>query len=94
MYVYVFMQPWSNNSTVSTSRTLVAGGAYDFAVSMKLPAVDHKELISPRAQQDWAYWKERINENVANHQMGSLLHDTVGAVAFDCNDNVAAGVSR
>lgn len=79
-------------------RTLVGKGAYDFAVSKNLATVDPKMLVSPRAERDWNYWKGRINQSLCQNEQplaqASLVHDTVGAVAFDSNGHVAAGVSR
>ncbi|GJJ08631.1 hypothetical protein Clacol_002850 [Clathrus columnatus] len=77
--------------------TLVATGAYDFATKMKLPTMDPRALISPQAEKDWIYWKKRIDESITvevdETLRTSLLQDTVGAIALDCSDRAAAGVS-
>jgi taspase (threonine aspartase 1) len=54
-------------------------------------------MISPRATQEWQKWKSRLDDPV-DGDPGSLpqdaMQDTVGAVAWDNEGNLAAGVSR
>jgi taspase (threonine aspartase 1) len=54
-------------------------------------------MISPRATQEWQKWKYRLDHPV-DSDPGSLhqdvMQDTVGAVAWDNEGNLAAGVSR
>ncbi|KAG2755226.1 N-terminal nucleophile aminohydrolase [Suillus brevipes Sb2] len=76
--------------------TLVASGAYSFASSQGIQTVAPNEMISPRATQEWQKWKYRLDHPV-DCDLGSLhqdaMQDTVGAVAWDNDGNLAAGVS-
>jgi taspase (threonine aspartase 1) len=77
--------------------TLVASGAYSFASSQGIQTVAPDEMISPRATQEWQKWKSRLDDPV-DGDPGSLpqdaMQDTVGAVAWDNEGNLAAGVSN
>ncbi|KAG1858195.1 nucleophile aminohydrolase [Suillus subluteus] len=76
--------------------TLVASGAYSFASSQGIQTVAPNEMISPRATQEWQKWKSRLDHPV-DGDPGNLpqdaMQDTVGAVAWDNEGNLAAGVS-
>ena len=61
-------------------------------------------MVSPRAKEDWQRWMKRYDE-VASESTDELeagtmalpqdaMQDTVGAVAWDSEGNLAAGVSR
>lgn len=74
---------------------------------MNLPRVDPSTLISTRARHEWENWK-RLFDNAAHptqdmtpahsetDMQNSLNNrqDTVGAVAWDAQNRLAAGVSR
>ncbi|KAF9231941.1 nucleophile aminohydrolase [Melanogaster broomeanus] len=82
--------------------TLVAAGARSFAQSRSLETVLPDTMVSPRAREDWRRWMARYDEaNAAPGpavsalpQDASAMQDTVGAVAWDSDGNLAAGVSR
>ncbi|KAJ8582468.1 N-terminal nucleophile aminohydrolase [Rhizopogon salebrosus TDB-379] len=76
--------------------TLVASGAHSFASSQGIKTVIPNEMTSPHAIREWQKWKSQL-EHPANDDQGSLpqdaMQDTVGAVAWDDEGNLAAGVS-
>ena len=87
-------------------RTLVSSGARAFAQRHEIETVDATSMVSPRAKEDWQRWVRRYNE-VASESTDELrvdagtmalpqdaMQDTVGAVAWDSEGNLAAGVSR
>lgn len=84
------------------ARTLVSGGAYEFASSSGINTVRPDVMVSPRTRKEWKLWSERVNNNATNDNEqilpgGSnrtLMQDTVGAVALDTFGNLASGVSR
>lgn len=54
-------------------------------------------MISRRAKSDWEKWKERLDASDPPPDPPSSIHDiqdTVGAVAWDADGGIAAGVSR
>ncbi|KAG0707379.1 nucleophile aminohydrolase [Suillus ampliporus] len=76
--------------------TLVSSGAYSFASSQNIQTVAPNELISPRAIQEWQKWKSRLDHAADGDQENlprDAMQDTVGAVAWDNEGNLAAGVS-
>lgn len=56
------------------------------------------DIISPRALREWQKWKSRLDHPAHDDDQESLpqdaMQDTVGAVAWDDEGNLAAGVSR
>ncbi|KIJ67970.1 hypothetical protein HYDPIDRAFT_180069 [Hydnomerulius pinastri MD-312] len=77
--------------------TLVSTGAHSFALRNHLEIVPPVALISERARGEWRKWIERYND--ANETSlpvtlpQDVMQDTVGAVAWDSDGNMAAGVS-
>ncbi|CAL1707634.1 unnamed protein product [Somion occarium] len=82
---------------------MVSRGAETFAQNQGLPCVSPELMISPRAQADWERWKTRLDSVCAgidvpedNFPRSSGLRDiqdTVGAIAWDPDGGLAAGVS-
>jgi len=55
------------------------------------------DMISPRALREWQKWKSRLDHPAHGDQESlpqDAMQDTVGAVAWDDEGNLAAGVSR
>ena len=80
------------------TRTLSSEGARSFAItqSNRIQTVPPSSLVSPRAQEEWKKWKNRLESSV-QHRDGAIpdgMQDTVGAVAYSHADGIAAGVSR
>jgi taspase (threonine aspartase 1) len=63
-----------------------------------VPTVPAEALITASAKEKWQKWKEKLESSSEREEAdsGGLmdLQDTVGAVAFQGTDGVAAGVSR
>jgi isoaspartyl peptidase/L-asparaginase-like protein (Ntn-hydrolase superfamily) len=83
------------------ARTLVSSGAYDFASNSGVITVPPDAMVSSRAQKEWRFWSERVNNSITkdnDHPLPSgnrtLMQDTVGAVALDTTGSLASGVSR
>ncbi|KAF5380495.1 hypothetical protein D9615_004576 [Tricholomella constricta] len=82
--------------------TLVSEGARAFAAAndahRTIETVPADSLVSPKAKDDWMKWRTRLERGVPIDQtdLASLadVQDTVGAVACQNADAVAAGVSR
>ena len=89
------------------SRTLVASGAHALARKRGIETVDPTCMVSPRAREDWQRWRARYDSD--RDVVGSTndappggaavlpqdaIQDTVGAVVWDSEGNLAAGVSR
>ncbi|KAG5654406.1 hypothetical protein H0H81_003230 [Sphagnurus paluster] len=78
--------------------TLVSEGAHAFAIANSadraIETVIPDSLISPKARNDWVKWKTRLTSS-QSMAAGSLtdIQDTVGAVAFQNAEAVAAAVS-
>jgi len=81
----------------------VSDGAKKFATTngYSIRTVASDELITPRARDEWKYWKTRMesspepNENRDNQMSGLYdIQDTVGAVVWVEGGSTAAGVSR
>lgn len=86
---------------IPLDRTLVSEGAYAFAIAHgateNVQLVHPDALVSPRAREEWKKWKDHLNRSSDNETPPSGLtniQDTVGAVAFQHADGIAAGVSR
>lgn len=85
-------------------RSLVSRGAEHFAKAQGLSCVEPEALIAPRAREDWSKWKsqletDRVGVVVPDEQFPESQglrdrQDTVGAVAWDLDGDLAAGVSR
>lgn len=79
---------------------LVSGGARAFADKRGIACVTPDTLVSDRARAEWQMWKTRLDAalsgNVPAHDKQDLrrVQDTVGAVAWDRQADLAAGVSR
>ncbi|OJA08668.1 hypothetical protein AZE42_01188 [Rhizopogon vesiculosus] len=76
--------------------TLVASGAHAFASSQGIQTVIPNEMVSPRAIREWQKWKSRLDHPTNGDQVSlpqDAMQDTVGAVAWDNEGNLAAGVS-
>ncbi|KAI9572214.1 nucleophile aminohydrolase [Boletus coccyginus] len=82
--------------------TLVSSGARAFAQGNGIETVDATSMVSPRAKEDWQRWTKRYDEVPSTDEPGAdttflpqyVMQDTVGAVAWDAEGNMAAGVSR
>lgn len=90
------------DALTSNPRTLVSSGAHAFARRNKIETVEPTNMISPRAKEDWERWIARYDEvgSTEERDAGTLvfprdvMQDTVGAIAWDSEGNLAAGVSR
>eukprot|EP00040_Diaphanoeca_grandis_P041770 m.263471 g.263471 ORF g.263471 m.263471 type:complete len:339 (-) comp50556_c0_seq1:266-1282(-) len=73
---------------------LVGDGAKKFAQGKGVAMVETKDLTAPGAFEEWQKYKESGNfsQNVVDF-FGCTDHDTVGAVAFDSNGNLACATS-
>ncbi|KAH0827475.1 nucleophile aminohydrolase [Lanmaoa asiatica] len=82
-------------------RTLVSSGAYAFAQRNGIETVDSASMVAPCAKEDWQRWMERYDEVASADELEAdttvlpqdAMQDTVGAVAWDSEGNLAAGVS-
>ncbi|KAI0081257.1 N-terminal nucleophile aminohydrolase [Panus rudis PR-1116 ss-1] len=80
---------------------LVSRGAEQFARVRGVEMIPPELLITPRAQRDWERWTERLKPtpytgfSSTTDPMRTLhdIQDTVGAVAWDPQGGIAAGVS-
>lgn len=60
-------------------------------------SVRPEDLISPQAEKDWQYWREKYAssaEAFANEELRRVMSDTVGAIVVSEDGSIAAGVSR
>jgi isoaspartyl peptidase/L-asparaginase-like protein (Ntn-hydrolase superfamily) len=78
---------------------LVAQGAYTFAVANDVPTCDTTALVAPRCIAEWEHWKKMLADSSSHVPPKELLaqspmQDTVGAISWDLNGTLAAGVSR
>ena len=78
---------------------LVSQGAYTFAVSNNVPTCDAAALVAPRCIMEWKNWKKMLADPPLSAPMEGLagaipIQDTVGAISWDSNGRLAAGVSR
>jgi len=63
--------------------------------------VPQDELVSEQARSRWLKWKQWLEEAAFTEEErdtskdeGSIMQDTVGAVAYDHSYKISAGVSR
>jgi taspase (threonine aspartase 1) len=83
-------------------RTLVSSGARVFAQRCGIETVDETSMVAPRAKEDWQRWMKRYDEVASTDEVErgttalpqDAMQDTVGAVAWDSEGDLAAGVSR
>lgn len=75
-------------------------GAYSFAASTGLYLSSPRDMVTSTAQDEWKNWiaKYEASRNdgtdyLARGVIGNV-QDTVGAVACDCQGDLASGVSR
>jgi beta-aspartyl-peptidase (threonine type) len=73
----------------------VAEGAEKFAAEHEIPLCENTDLVIPREIDRLREFQSRQVENPAEdaNDLFALSHDTVGAVALDCNGNIAAATS-
>ena len=72
---------------------LVAEGAERFASEQGIALVQNSELVLPREVERWKNASEQCYQRAPAEFGGSVPHDTVGAVALDCQGNIAAATS-
>jgi len=70
---------------------LAAAGAEQFACEHGMELCDPAELVTERGRVEWR--RRRENAQATQHQTQEKAGGTVGAVAHDCNGNIAAGTS-
>ena len=78
---------------------LVSQGARTFATSNGIPTCDLTALLAPRCISEWEHWKKILGDSPASIQKQDQgtempMQDTVGAISWDSNGGLAAGVSR
>ncbi|KAN0090850.1 Nucleophile aminohydrolase [Tylopilus felleus] len=83
--------------------TLVSSGACAFAQTHGIETVDATSMVAPRAKEDWQRWMTRYDEATSHREREpgtgttdlpqNAMQDTVGAVAWDSEGKLAAGVS-
>ena len=78
---------------------LVSQGAHTFAVSNDVPRCDPTVLVAPRCTIEWEYWKKALSDSSSfipkqDRNVEMPMQDTVGAISWDSNGKLAAGVSR
>jgi len=78
---------------------LVSQGARTFAASNDVPTCDFTALVSPRCISEWEHWKKTLVDLLSSTSQNDLneakpMQDTVGAISWDSNGKLAAGVSR
>jgi L-asparaginase / beta-aspartyl-peptidase len=75
----------------------VAEGAERFAAEHGVQLIDNKELVIPREVERLRDYQARVADGSAGDGndlfAATISHDTVGAVALDCNGNIAAATS-
>ena len=80
-------------------RMLVSQGARTFAASNGIPTCDFTALIAPRCISEWEHWNRTLVDLPSPTPQKDLnkakpMQDTVGAISWDSNGKLAAGVSR
>jgi taspase, threonine aspartase, 1 len=78
---------------------LVSQGAYTFAASNNVPTCDAAALVAPHCISEWKIWKKILADPPPSLSKKDLaaeipIQDTVGAISWDSNGKLAAGVSR
>jgi len=78
---------------------LVSQGARTFATSNGVPTCDLAALVAPRCISEWEHWKKILVDLPPSTPQKYLdvetpMQDTVGAISWDSNGKLAAGVSR
>lgn len=77
---------------------LVSQGAYSFAASNDVPTCDAATLVAPHSIAEWKNWKKVLADAPSTSAKDPAaempIQDTVGAVSWDSNGKLAAGVSR
>lgn len=78
---------------------LVSQGAHAFATSNGIPTCDATALVAPRCAEEWEHWKKVLVDVQSSTpptdlRAEVLMQDTVGAICWDSNGKLAAGVSR
>lgn len=78
---------------------LVSQGARAFAASNDIHTCDFTALVAPRCISEWEHWKKILVDSPSSTPQKDLdvampMQDTVGAISWDLNGNLAAGVSR
>lgn len=78
---------------------LVSQGAYTFAASNDVPTCNAAALVAPHCIAEWKSWKNLLAGSPPSTSTKDLvakmpIQDTVGAISWDSNGGLAAGVSR
>src|SRR5258708_5227561 len=78
---------------------LVSQGAYTFAASNGVSTCDAETLAAPHCIAEWKNWKKILADSQPSTLAEDLaaempIQDTVGAISWDSNGKLAAGVSR
>lgn len=71
----------------------VGEGAERFAAEHKVPLIENRELVIPREVDRLRDFQARPADEQKDLFAPAVSHDTVGAVALDCNGNIAASTS-
>jgi L-asparaginase / beta-aspartyl-peptidase len=71
----------------------VAEGAERFAAEHGIPLCKNEELIIPREVERLREFQAHLAEHEKDLFAPAISHDTVGAVALDCDGNIAAATS-
>jgi L-asparaginase / beta-aspartyl-peptidase len=71
----------------------VAEGAERFAAEHGIPLCKNEELIIPREVERLREFQANLAEHEKDLFAPAISHDTVGAVALDCDGNIAAATS-
>lgn len=78
---------------------LVSQGARTFAASNGVSTCDFAALVAPRCISEWEHWKKTLVDLPSSTPQedpseANPIQDTVGAISWDSNGKLAAGVSR
>src|SRR5881296_2594851 len=71
----------------------VSEGAERFAAEHGIPLCQNEDLIIPREVERLREFQARATEEEVDLFAPTISHDTVGAVALDCDGNIAAATS-
>ncbi|XP_030410067.1 isoaspartyl peptidase/L-asparaginase-like [Gopherus evgoodei] len=71
---------------------LTGMGANQFAEKLGIPQVPVEELVTDHAKAEWEQYR-KYKQTVKSLFNTELVHDTVGAVAIDCEGNMACATS-